>query len=338
MPCIGIIRGFGEGFNATGFVIKLIKALKKRFKTKITYEEIPIGDYMKFGHSLKSNVLSDMRRYDAVFCGDFISRANPVDYTVDDIALALDNNIEYTYISGLGDNGATDCVIAAYFDGGTLLRENERNIDGCTETRICSHYSAQSIVKSVSRVCENRRRRLAFAEDSDNEYCAGMFYKKFEDFTLPMTNFHLLKFSLSDIAYEIIYDGTQFDVIFASRAFSEYAYGTYRALLKDNFTSYTKFANQRCLYYVKSLFSNSAAFQSAPSICSYIIALCDMLKNEFSLLKEADHLRNALEKVVETGASTLETAEFIDKIITELEKPVSTKHSKAVDRTKKYIK
>ncbi len=336
MPLIGIIRGFGEGYYATGYIIKIIKALNKRFRSKIKLEEIALGNYMYHGAQINDEEIIKMRACDAVFAGD-IYGDNPIDYSINDISMALDNSIEYTCISGLLDYGNVDVNIASYFDGGTKLRYNTRDADGSSETRICSTHTAMNIVKHVSRTCENRRRRLSIVFDADNEYCQTLFYRKFEDFTLPLPNFHMIKYSTEEITYEMLSNPKEFDTIFASKSFMEYARGIYHFVLKDSFTAYTKYAKGKSVYYVKSLYSNSAAMDEALSICSYIVALSDMLKNEFSMNKEAEHLRFALDAVLKAGKSVSETKSFVASLIEELDKPVERRHSKATKRNK-YIK
>ena len=335
MPFIGIIRGFGEGYYATGYIIKIIKALNRRFRSKLKFEEIALGNYLLFGCEMQDEEIVKLRECDAVFSGD-LNGDNPIDYSIADIAMALDNCIEYTCISGLSDYGNVNVNIASYFDGGTKLRYNTYNIDGCSETRVCSTHTAMNIVKHVSRECERRRRRLAFVYDSDNEYCANLFYKKFEDFTLPLPNFHMIKFSLTDITYEILFEPGQFDTIFASKSFSDYAWGMYRFILNEKFTAYTKYAKSKSLYYVKGLYSNSSLADEVPSMCSYIVAFSEMLKNEFGMNKEAEHLRLALDNVLKTGKSVSETGNFVAAIIEELDKPVERRHSK-FNKGKRYI-
>lgn len=337
MPSIGIIRGVGEGYNATGYIIKLIKALNRRFRSKIKIEIINAGDYIRHGPTLSSDEMSKIRCCDAVFSGDIEMKENLIEYSICDIALALDNTIEYDCIEGIGDKGTVDVLIASYFDGGAKLRYNNSNEDGCSETRICSTHTAMQVVKNVSRECENRRRRLAFVTDSDNEYSAKLFLKKFNDFTMPLPNFQLIKFPIEDITYEIMFDGTQFDVIFASKAFADYARGMYNAILKEKFASYVRYAKAKGLYYVKSGCMNIASCGEAESICSYIMALCDLLRREFDMIKESEHLIRALEIVLNSTVSVLETEEFVDKIIAELDAKVTTKHSKTVKK-KIYIK
>lgn len=335
MPYIGIIRGVGEGYYATGYIIKIIKALNRRFRSKIKFEEVNLGDYTRHGCELDRNEITKIRSCDAVFSGD-MQGINPIDYSIADIAMMLDNCIEYTCISGLSDYGNVNVNVASYFDGGTRLRYNVTNVDGCSETRICSTHTAMGIVRHVSRECENRRRRLAFVSDADNEYCANLFYKKFEDFTLPLPNFHMIKFSTADIAYEVLFDPAQFDMIFASKSFSDYAWGMYRSRLDEHFVAYTRYAKSKSVYYVKGLYSNLASADEIPSMCSYIIALSDMLKIEFNMNKEAEHLRLALDAVIKTGKSVLETESFIQAVIDELKRPVERKHSKSI-KGKRYI-
>lgn len=337
MPLIGIIRGFGEGYAATGYIIKLIKAINRRFRSKIRFEEVPLGDCVEYGSSLTNEAISLMQGYDCIYIGDIYSPSNPVDYTYKNIAYALSNNIEYTCISGFNNHCEIDVSIASYFDGGTNLRESTTNADGSVETRICSSYSITNIVKNVSRACENSRRRLAFVKDGDNEYCADAFYKSFERFVLPLSNFRLLKFTLRDICREMLFDPGQFDFIFASPSFSEMAIGIYEFVMKDGFAFYNKYKNEKAVYALRSLQTNSACGDYTPSLCSYIIAFCDMLKNEFHMEKEAGHVRKAIDYAIASGVCCETGEAFISAVIEELNRPVTTKYSKSAPKSR-YIR
>lgn len=335
MPHIGIIRGFGEGFVATGYIIEIIKALKRRFRTKLTFSEISLGDYLKYGSELDGDAVSEMGKYDVIFAGDMKSKSNPLEYTIADIAMVFGCDVEYTCISGFGENASVDVHIASYFDGGTKLREGTRDAGGCSETRICSTYSAKNIAKYISRRCEDRRRRLCFVKDGDNEYCADLFYSRFEDYTLPLTNFRLINISTDDIIYEMLYNPSQFDTIFASKTFSDMAWGIYKAKMQSDFAAYNKFARQKNIYSLRSIAENSPS-DTVLSMNSYIIALADMLNCEFGMSKEAESLRLALEDAVRTGFSPFDGAAFINKIIELIQRPVTTKHLKRTPK-KHYI-
>lgn len=332
MPCIGMIRGVGEGYNATEYILKIIRALNRRFRSKITVEIIKIGDCEKYGCDIDDLAIVRLRSCDAIFAGDIHSYANPLDYSICDVAMALDNMIEYNVISGLGDMGHVSVTIASYFDGGTKLRLNTVNEDGCSETRVCSTYTAMQIVKSVSRECENSRRRLSFVADSDNEYAAKLFLNKFRDFTMPLPNFKMINFNIEDITYEMLYDGAQFDVIFASKTFADFARGIYKSVLKDKFASYTRYAKSKSLYYVKSVCMNAAVCGEVASICSYILALSELLKRDFGMEKESEHLLRALENTQNAGISVYKTDEFVENVISELDKKLEKRHTKKVSK------
>ncbi len=332
MPLIGIIRGVGEGYIATGYIIKLIKALNRRFRSKIQFEEIPCGDYVEHGAELPPNALDALREYDCILTGDFCSPSNRVDYTKEDIALLLSANTEYTHISGF----EVDVCIASYFDGGYKMREGGQTKEGCIETRVCPAFSLSNIVKNVTRLCEKRRRRLAFVKDSDNEYCADMFHRAFESFALPLSNFKIVKYSSRDLCRDILYDASVFDVIFSSSAFSEAVLGAFEFILKDKFAYYKRYNSEKTVYALTALQANSACGDYVPSLYSYIIALSDLLKDEFNMQKEASHLRRALEEAMKVAS--YETGEaFIEAVINSLQKPITTKYSKAAPISR-YIK
>lgn len=328
MPLVGIVRGFGEGEVATGYIIKLTKALRKRFGTKIQLEEIAVGNCGEYGCDLKSDEIGRMRKCDCIFAGDMSHNANPIDFTIEDIAMSLDNNIEYTCIQGIDKMAHVNMHIASYFDGGFSLREGIREVHGCTETRVCSTFSAKNIVKSVSDKCGERRRRLSFVKDGDNEYCAKLFYDKFCDYTMPLSNYHLLKFNIRDITYEIINNPGQFDTIFASKTFGEYVKGLCLCEMKEEFTAYRKFAEQINVYSVDAVEDNSPTKDYTPSLSSYIVAFADMLRDEFSMDKEATALNFAIRGVYERKISPYNGEEFISAIIEELQKPLKGVYSK----------
>lgn len=338
MPLIGIIRGFGEGEVATGYIIKLIKALKRRFRTKIDYCEIPLGNYIKYGDSIDSQVVAQMRSCDVIFAGDMYSRENPIAYSVNDVAMALDNNIEFACISGIGSDETIDIHIASYFDGGFALRDGVRTVDGCRETRICSTFSAMNIVRSVSSMCENSRRRLFFVKDSDNEYCSDLFYSKFSDLTLPLSNFRLFNYTISDICYEMMYDLKQFDYIFASKTFAEYAMGICRFKMQNNFASYYKFGDQKSVYTVKSINDNSPAGNYVPTMKSYIAALCELLKTEFNLNKESCALRRCMNDAAMKLPLSDDCDEFIAMIKEELNKNLTSTYNTSKPVKSRYIR
>lgn len=337
MALIGIIRGFEEGFYATGNIIKLISALNKRFRSKINYIEIPLGDHAKHGYFLTNEALDIIRNCDCVYMGDIYSKGNPLNYTYETIAYALSNNIEYTCISGLGEFSHIDLNIASYFDGGNAMREGFQNTDGCSETRLCSTYSMMNIVKAVSRKCEKRRRMLVFIKDGECEYCANAFFNKFKDFTFPLSNFKLMQLTLKDICMEILLHPNQFDTIFASRSFSEMALGIYHAIMNDSFIFYNKYEAEKPTYVLRSLSGNLSSCNIIQSLCSYIAAFSDLLKYEFDMHNKAVALRLAMDEALSnTELSSCDTDRFIEKIIDELNKPVNKKYSKKTSQNR-YI-
>ncbi len=332
MPLIGIVRGVGEGYVATGYIIKLIKALNRRFRSKIQFEEIPCGSYELHGAELPDGIGSLLYKYDCILIGDFHSPSNNVYYTQSDIAHLLSANTEYTYISAFD----TDLCIASYFDGGFKMREGSRTVEGCMETRVCSAFTMSNIVKNVTRLCEKRRRRLSFVKDSDNEYCADMFYRTFESFALPLSNFQIVKYTPREICRDLLYDMTYFDVIFSSTAFSETVLGIFEYKLKDKFAFYRRYNGEKPIYAVRATGANSHYQDYVPSLGSYIIAFTDLIKYEFNMTKEAAHLCRALEEA-STVSSFEEGDKFVAAVIEALQKPVTTKYSKTAPKSR-YIK
>ncbi len=335
MPKFALVRGFGEGYYATGYIIRIVKALNRRFRSKITFDEIPLGDYLSFNTTLDKEMISKLRQYDVIYIGDFETEVNKLHYTIDDLVMAMSNNLEYLCVSGVGKYANVDIEIASYFDGGFNLRDGEQNTDGCTETRICSTYTATDIVKNVSRECEQRRRRIAFVKDNDNSYCADLFFNRFEDFTLPLSNFRVIKYSVPDIVYELINTPFEFDVIFSSKSFSDAACGLCKTVLEDDFVCYRKFGSLKLVYAPKSVCNNAGSPNIIPSILSYISALSRMLKDEFVMEKEAYALNVALNDVTEEKISLYDMETFINKFIESLEKPINIKNTKK--NTLRYI-
>lgn len=337
MPHIGLIRGVGEGYLATGYIIKIIRALNRRFRSKITFEEMKVGDCARYGYRLTDGAVLRLRECDAVFSGDITSKSNPIDYSVEDIALALDACVEYNIIRGLEKHSDVDVCIASYFDGGSRLRHGEETPDGCSETRICSTYTAMQIVKYVTRECENRRRRLAFVSDADNEYCAKLFLRKLLDFTLPISNFRVTDFEAENMTFEMLFNPSQFDTVFASKAFSDHARGLYKYVLGEDFASYRRYGKSKSLYYVKGMYFNATSATEVPSICSYIFAFSDMLKREFNMHKESEHILLALDMVIKSGISAFETDKFVNEFIEEMNMPSERRHNKPLQK-KIYVK
>ncbi|MBQ8002025.1 MAG: hypothetical protein IJ297_01125, partial [Clostridia bacterium] len=125
MPIIGLIRGVGEGEIATGHLIKLGKALNRRFRSGIKFEELAVGNCIKYGYELTGEAIESMRKYECIFSGDMSSTANVLNYSICDIALSLSNDTEYTSVSGFGDYAPVDIHIVNYFDGNSKLRYSE---------------------------------------------------------------------------------------------------------------------------------------------------------------------------------------------------------------------
>lgn len=337
MPTIGIVRGFGEGYIATGYIIKLIKALNQRFRSKIIIKEIPAGDYIKYGYTLSEEAFSAMKECDCIYIGDMYSRANPLDYTYQDIAASLSNNIEYTHICGINNNASIKIELASYFDGGFHLREGEHTINGCTETRVCSTYCIMNIVKNITHRCEKGRRRLCFVKDGDNEYCANEFMRNFESFTSPLSNFQFLTYTIRDIVREMLFAPGQFGTVFASCTFAETALGIYASLLGDDFTFYNKYESEKSTYALRSSKVNSYDENYVSTLCSYIAALGDMLSDDLGLNKESSQLFLAMENAMNRGVSYKESSAFINTIIEELQAPVK-KYSKKQPESRYIIK
>lgn len=337
MPLIGIVQGFGEGCIATGYIIKLIKALNRRFRSSIRYEILDCGDYITHGAALSDKVMNRIKECDCILISDFESLHNPVEYTSSDIAYALSANIEYTYISGFDKYADFDLCVASYFDGGFKMRDGSNTTQGCTETKVCSTFAISNVVKEVSRKCETRRRRLAFVKDFDNEYCAGFFRHFFKQFVLPLSNFQFVEFSPRELCNNLLIAPSDFDMIFASRTFSDTIQGIAEYLMKDKFACYKCYNSEKTVYALHSVQSNSACGEYVPSLYSYIASLCDLLKNEFNMQKEAVHLRKAVDVAlgVNTDCNTAES--FTRAVISALSLPVTTKYSKK-PATVRYIK
>ena len=336
MAHIGIIRGFGEGYVATGYIIKLIKAIKRRYRTKLTYEEIKLGNAIEYGDKLKSSDISLMRECSFIFSGDFTSPFNPLEYSVDDISIALGNNAEYGYVVGLGEKSDVDIQIASYFDGGAKLREHAETQDGCVETRVCSTYTAMNVVKSVTRSSEKRRRSIAYVKLGENAFCDKMFRYHFENTVFPLSNFRFTVYSTENLISEMIEAPMHIDTIFASRTLIDMAFGLYRVKFGKNVTFFRKYTGGKTIYACCAREGNSHCGKSVPSIADYIMAFSVALNNELNLEKESYYLKLAVSDAINKNVSTVDGDKFINAVIEYLEKPVETKFRKKTSG-KNYI-
>lgn len=328
VPKIGIIRGFGESEKAMGLLCGLIKALNARFRSKIEMCELPIGNYELYGTDLTGDSIAWMRSCDAVISGDIEARSNFIGYDKSDLAAALRNNIEFLYIKGLGVHSSTDIRIASYFDGGTAYRDSGSTPDGVTETRICTTYAIMNIVRFICRESEERRRKIVFVKDSENEFYSELFYKYFEDYIFPISNFYIIKMSAENISEEVLYSPNEFDTVFASKTVSDMLFGIYRFIAGADFSAYYRYEKEKSLYYVKSLCNNADFGEALPSFNCCITALSDMLEREFGMRKEAFCLRKAAALAAERGFGTDNAKEYLEEIIKELKKPMTTKFKK----------
>lgn len=335
MSEIGIIRGYGEGWVATGYIIKLIKMLNRRFRSNIRYVELPIGDCVEYGCNLTKENVEAMRQCDCIFVGDFQSKANVLNYSVNDIAISLSNDTKYTVISGCKEYSSVNIHLVNYFDGGFLLREGEKTPDGAHEVRVCSMYSAKNIARAVCRVCETRRRRLVFVSDGDNEYCSEMFAKKFDAFAAPLSNFHFMTSKTEDIIRELMHNPAQFDTIFASDTFCEITRGIFKAKMGKNVTVYNKFLRNKPVFALRAHESNSQCGSYVPSLYSYITAFADMLSEVFGMEKEATVLKRAMDETILYN-DNFDAENIMEQIHNLINKPLKTKFSKKDTKTR-YI-
>ncbi|MBQ8003306.1 MAG: hypothetical protein IJ297_07690, partial [Clostridia bacterium] len=199
--------------------------------------------------------------------------------------------------------------------------------NGVCETRVCSTYSAVNIVKAVIKTCMERRRRLTFVKDSENEYCSDLFVRMFEEFALPLSNFRLLRFSIDDITREMYDNPSQFDTVFASKSFADFTGGLLRAKLGKKVSIYSKFLRSVPVYAVKAIEGNSYTENYLPSLASYVTAFGDMLRDIFGMEKEAAVLRNAVNEALNLEDYTNPEA-FFKCIEENLNNPVTTKYPK----------
>lgn len=328
MPRIGIIKGFGESEKASELLCRLIKALNRRFRSKIEIREMPVGNYELYGTDLTSDSIARMFDCDAVISGDIEAKSNFIDYNISDIAAALRCDTEFLHIKGIRSRASVDVRIASYFDGGIACRDTAAAADGCRETRLCTTFAVMNIVRFICRECEERRRRLVFVKDSENEFYAKLFYKYFEDFVFPIPNFYIVKTTAADIAEEVLLSPSDFDTIISSKSVSDMLFGIYRFIMGEDFTAYYRFEREKSLYYIKSLCHNAGFGTSVPSFDCYISAFSDMIKEKFGMEKEEFCLKNAAFHAHEKGFSADNAEEYLSEIIRELDKPMTTKFKK----------
>lgn len=328
MPRIGIIKGFGESEKAAELLCRLIKALNRRFRSKIEIQELPIGNYELYGTDLTGDSIAQMFSCDAVISGDIEAKSNFIDYNISDIAAALRSDTEFLHIKGIRNHSSVDVRIASYFDGGIACRDTDATADGRRETRLCTTFTVMNIVRFICRESEERRRKLVFVKDSENEFYAELFYKYFEDFIFPIPNFYIVKTTASDIGEEVLLSPSDFDTVIASKSVSDMLFGIYRFIMGDDFTAYYRFEREKSLYCVKSLCHNSDFGASVPSFDCYIAALSDMIEEKFGMEKESFCIKNAASHAYEKGFSVDNAEEYLNEIIRELDKPMTTKFKK----------
>ncbi len=326
MPVIGIIRGTGESYVATGLVIKLIKAIRARFRIKLDVIEIPLGNRESFGYELTGEALKLIKSCDALLTCDLSDILKDIEYTNEEIAFNLNNNIKCLKIKGSGKFSMLDVCIASYFDGGFKMRDGEKSLDGCFETRVCSTQTAMDVVKAICTMSEKRRRRMCFVEDSENEFSKDLFYRYFESYILPLPNFHLYRYKSWEMLSEIFANPTTIDTIYTSLSTMDSIYSVYKNLLGKDFMAYFFYADKFPVYEVRSFCANMCFNNEVPTLASYVCALSDLLNCCFGMRKEQVHLKCALDKAIEDGFDAKNGEAFVVKIKEELKKPVKTKY------------
>ncbi len=325
MPRIGIIAGRGESQESLEEILKLIKALRKRFDSDIKTAQIEAGCYELYGFELTSDAKEELRNYNAIFSGDFSGYDGRIGYTITDILLELSTDLDYTYIQGSRSFGTVDVRIASYFDGGCHNRDGKSDWDGRTETRVCSAYTAKNIVSYIVRsTWKERRMKIVFVKDSEYEFIDDMFYAFFKSSVLPIENFQLSIMTTAQVCEAALKNPSQFDTVFASPTTAQALQGIYAHIMGDDFASYHRYGRVKPLYYVKSP-GESGRQNNIPSLMSHIAALAGMLEMEFGMLKEAYWLRNAVSLALDRGFSSKNADEFVDAIIEELAKKMRTK-------------
>ncbi len=325
MPTVGIIAGRGESQESIEEILKLIKALRKRFDSNIKTAEIEAGCYELYGFDFTCEAKEELKNCNAIFSGDFSGYDGRIGYTITDILLELSADTDYTYIQGSRKFGTVDVRIASYFDGGSGNRDGERNYNGRSEWRICSAYTARSIAAELVRSTYNeRRRKLAFVRDSEYEFIDDMFCAFFKSAALPIDGFQLSIMTTSEICEAALRNPSQFDTIFASQTTTEALRGIYAYMMGDDFASYHRFGGVKPLYYAESP-GESGCQNNIPSLMNHIAALAGMLEMEFGMMKEAYWLRNAVSLALDRGFSSKKADEFMDAIIEELGKKMRTK-------------
>lgn len=328
MPGVGIIHGYGEAERETRLLAELIAAVNRRFRSRLSAIELPIGNCEKYAAELSDEAVSLFRDCGAVFLGDISARANLIDYTVSDIAALLGNRIEFLCVRGNGNHAGIDVNIASYFDGGAPCRHSRSGRDGCFETRTAPRKALMDAAAFICRECERRRRKVVFVKDSENEFLADMFYKCFEDFIFPISNFYVIKTEARDICEDALFMPEDFDVIVASKTTTEALYGVYSFIMGEDFNAYYRFAGSKSVYFVPSLRGGAAFGRNVAAFDSCVTALGDMLENEFSMKKEAFCLRTAAAAAAENGFASGNAEEYLREIIKELGKPMTTKFKK----------
>jgi hypothetical protein len=329
VPSIGIIRGFGEPERALSILKELIKAINRRFRVKILTSDIPIGNYELYGTDMSDYAIRSMNFCDAVIAGDISARSNLINYSMLDIAAALGNDIEFLHVKGMGEHSSVNVNIASYFDGGPECRDSEKTVHGRIETRICSRREIMNFVRFVCGEIEERRRKVVFVRDSENEFYADLFYNNLENYLFPISDFDLMETTAFDITEDVLTLPHDFDTLITSKTTLDLLYGMYKFLLGRDFSAYFRFERKKGLYCIKSVCSCFDFGESVPTLDSYIMAFADMLDFDLLMKKEAFQLRLAISSAHENGFSSENADEYLNEIIKELEKPMTKKFKKA---------
>lgn len=335
MPKIGIISGRGESQESIEQIVRLLKAVKRRYHSPISVKEIAAGSYELYGFSLTDEARNDIKSCDAVLSGDFSGYDNRIEYTISDILLDLGEDVEYMCINGTGSCGMINMRAVSYFDGGRRGRDGENTPYGRTETRVCSSYTAKNVVRSICREAALRRGKIVFVKDPENEFAADLFEAFFDSCALPMDDVTVTKAALSEVCAGVLERPGCYDTVFASKTASEALRGIYKYIMGDEFTAYQKFGRGIPVYYVESP-GESSRDNDIPSLRSHIAALADMFEQEFGMYKEAYGLRTAAQRAFENGFSTHEATEFVDELICEMSKRMTTKIKKRPTKSR-YI-
>lgn len=320
---LGIIKGVEESEEALSFAESILRALNRRFRSKIEFSILPMGNCEVFGGELSDEALKELGKCDVLLSGETDSDESAVNYTFDDILVRLSCDYEILFIKNAKEN--REIQIISYYGGGFYNgAENEDRF----EKRL---FSSRKAAEPAARLCREscgRGRRILLIKDSENEFYFEMFVSRVKNAAIPYENFFIETVSARQFfaSFESMF--YNFDTIFASKTTSDAIYGVSRALLGEDFIRCSVYKGEKTLYKLST--ENEKC--GAALIKSCAEALAKLLENELLMKKEAFALRLAVSDASFDSAATLEPEQYMEKIKLLLNRRLTTRFAKPTCR------